>query len=400
MQSMSHQRRVANLLLLATVAASISDLLLDLQVAWSLASNLGSVLAPATVLASSLLFRAAMSVVVGGIVDRYAPRTTMLLGLIGSLLLLLAFLAFVPIILTNVLAAVVFVLANDFCQSIFRRSSLIMASRSLRTEVFIKFQARAGVAGRLVGTAGLLSSGVLIAFVSVSVVVMIVAFGYMCAAVACFFATPGATRDAGEPRERLTLVGDLRLVGSMLMRSRFLRGFTLVLFVANLAYGFVPQLLPLALSIDESVQSLTMIRAGIAVGEIIGLVIVERFSRHVGRLFRLSMIGGGASVVLATAGVPMGLVVGAFLLYGLFDALSQPLFSYAVKQIDEEHRARVLGGIDAIVLLSPSVGLFIGSWLAEGGVLLSGVFVCLIFVVCLLIVHRNPVLSSPKLERE
>ena len=135
-------------------------------------------------------------------------------------------------------------------------------------------------------------------------------------------------------------------------------------------------------------------------GEIIGLVIVERFSRHVGRLFRLSMIGGGASVVLATAGVPMGLVVGAFLLYGLFDALSQPLFSYAVKQIDEEHRARVLGGIDAIVLLSPSVGLFIGSWLAEGGVLLSGVFVCLIFVVCLLIVHRNPVLSSPKLERE
>ena len=124
MQSMSHQRRVANLLLLATVAASISDLLLDLQVAWSLASNLGSVLAPATVLASSLLFRAAMSVVVGGIVDRYAPRTTMLLGLIGSLLLLLAFLAFVPIILTNVLAAVVFVLANDFCQSIFRRSSL------------------------------------------------------------------------------------------------------------------------------------------------------------------------------------------------------------------------------------------------------------------------------------
>ena len=152
MQSMSHQRRVANLLLLATVAASISDLLLDLQVAWSLASNLGSVLAPATVLASSLLFRAAMSVVVGGIVDRYAPRTTMLLGLIGSLLLLLAFLAFVPIILTNVLAAVVFVLANDFCQSIFRRSSLIMASRSLRTEVFIKFQARTGVAGRLVGT--------------------------------------------------------------------------------------------------------------------------------------------------------------------------------------------------------------------------------------------------------
>ena len=88
------------------------------------------------------------------------------------------------------------------------------------------------------------------------------------------------------------------------------------------------------------------------------------------------------------------------LLYGVFDALSQPLFSYAVKQIGEEHRARVLGGIDAIVLLSPSVGLFIGSWLAEGGVLLSGVFVCLIFVVCLLIVHRNPVLSSPKLERE
>ncbi len=85
-----------------------------------------------------------------------------------------------------------------------------MASRSLRTEVFIKFQARTGVAGRLVGTAGLLSSGVLIAFVSVSVVVMIVAFGYMCAAVACFFATPGATRDAGKPRERLTLAGDLR----------------------------------------------------------------------------------------------------------------------------------------------------------------------------------------------
>ena len=107
---------------------------------------------------------------------------------------------------------------------------------------------------------------------------------------AVLLCAPGATRDAGKPREHLTLAGDLRLVGSLLMRSRFLRGFTLVLFVANLAYGFVPQLLPLALSIDESVQSLTMIRAGIAVGEIIGLVIVERFSRHVGRLFRLSMI--------------------------------------------------------------------------------------------------------------
>jgi len=390
-----------SMLLTASIAASLGDMLFDLYISWSLAANLGSVMAAAAVLGSSAAFQAVVALVVGSLVDRFRPRTAMLGGLLGSLVVLAAFAMLASAAVRSIPVAVTLVLINDFFQDVFGRACVLAASRSLTGEGFVKFQARNGIAGRVVGTVGLLGSGVLVAFGHPAVIAATVSAFYACAALAVI---PVRLSVAGKPAQKRSALraaaDDLRLVGRTLFLDPFLRSFTLILLIANLAYGFVPRMLPLAMSLHRSVNDLTAMRVAIAIGELIGLVVVDRLARKIGPLFRVSMVGAGLAVVVATLGLPQWVVLVAFGLYGLFDSLSQPLFSYAITRIDPESRGRVLGGIDAIVLLSPSIGLFIGSFLAERSLVLSGIYVTVIFAICLMIALVNPELAHPEFADE
>ena len=57
------------------------------------------------------------------------------------------------------------------------------------------------------------------------------------------------------------------------------------MFLLNLAYGFVPNILPVMFSVQSKVQlPFGVIKSMMAVGEIIGLMIVNKFGHYVSRL--------------------------------------------------------------------------------------------------------------------
>ena len=63
----------------------------------------------------------------------------------------------------------------------------------------------------------------------------------------------------------------------------------------------------------------------------------------------------------------------------MFDSLTQPLFSYVITTIDAENRGKILGGIDTLILMSPTIGIAIGTHLltmnyVNGFLYLSGIF--------------------------
>lgn len=80
------------------------------------------------------------------------------------------------------------------------------------------------------------------------------------------------------------------------------------------------------------------------------------------------------------------LLVVIFLLYGMFDALTQPMFSYMIVNIDEKNRGKILGGIDMILLFSPSIGIAIGTKLIAINYALAVLYLAAVFGIGLLII--------------
>lgn len=85
-----------------------------------------------------------------------------------------------------------------------------------------------------------------------------------------------------------------------------------------------------------------------------------------------------------------------FLLYGVFDALTQPMFSYMITRIDEKNRGKILGGIDALLLLSPSFGIAIGTKLIAVNYNWAILYLTIIFAGGFLMVTLNRKLNHLK----
>lgn len=397
------RKRSAWVLLSAVVVSALGDLLFDLYVAWTLTQHLGSVMGAAVVLASSITFRALLAFFLGGLVDRIRRRVAMVCANAGSILVLLVFLGVHEVATRTVWLAVALVLLNDAFNELFRRAYVVSASVILTSEDFVRFQARASIALRVVSTAEMLLVGLAISVLDGQTILLLDIASFALAGSLCILVRGvDGQRDVEQSRFDIRdLWEDIVLVCRRLTSDDYLRVFVILMLVLNLAYGFVPQLLPLVLaSSAESVTELSWLRAGIAIGEVVGLVVVERLARHVGLLFRISMVGCGCAVLTATLGLPSPVAVASLALYGVFDSLSQPLFSYTVTRIDESVRGRVLGGIDAVILLSPSLGILVGSSLAGVSELLSGVFIFAVFMVGLLIAVANKALGGAKLVSE
>ena len=88
------------------------------------------------------------------------------------------------------------------------------------------------------------------------------------------------------------------------------------------------------------------------------------------------------------------LLVFLFLSYGFFDAITQPLFSYTISSIDKDIRSRVLGGIDTIILLSPSIGMFMGTVIMQVNHWMGFIYLAVIFILAFLLMCLNDNLNQ------
>ena len=394
MRGMSSNVRIQGLLV-AVVISGVGDLLFDLYIAWTLAVQYDTIMAAAGLIGASLLFRAILALFLGTVVDRYSKRRLLVASNAGSVVVLATFMVVGDYAISSVGFAVALVLVNDVFNELFSRAYIVSASMLSLEKEFIRFQARATVGLRVVATVGMVLAGWLISVLSGQQVIAVDLVSFCLCGVVCFFVAPSVSVSDGAVRHLPAPFADLKLMLRRIFRDRYLLSFTTLMLVLNLAYGFVPQLFPLILAREESSSfDLGWLRAGIAIGEICGLLVMERLAAHVRGLFVISMVGCGVTV--AVAGLDISLIAGAVLLalYGAFDALSQPLFSHTVMMIDSSERGRVLGGVDAIILLTPTLGILVGSRLAEYGTWCAGLFVSLVFVAGLVLMFSLPGIQS------
>lgn len=133
-----------------------------------------------------------------------------------------------------------------------------------------------------------------------------------------------------------------------------------------------------------------------AVGEIIGLMIVNKFGHYVSRLFKLAMLACGVCMLCIPI-CPFFLTGFLFLIYGMFDSLTQPLFSYVITTIDADNRGKILGGIDTLILMSPTIGIAIGTQFLTSNYVNGFLYLSGIFLIGLLLMLFNKNLNHIRL---
>ena len=275
-----------------------------------------------------------------------------------------------------------FILLNDICNTVFSSAYTTYAAEKFEETLFIKFQSTVTMFSRTIYIIGSAAAGWMITWVSGSSLFLIdTASFFVCAFLIGRLDAAGGNvkRSSSSKGLMISLLKDIKISYHSIFRSALIRNMVLIMFLLNLAYGFVPNILPVMFSVQsESSITLGVIKSMMAVGEILGLMIVNKFGHYVSRLFKLAMLVCGMCMLCIPI-CPFSLTGFIFLIYGMFDSMTQPLFSYIITTIDSENRGKILGGIDTLILLSPTIGIAIGTYAltlnyVDGFLYLSGIF--------------------------
>ncbi|BEP27991.1 MFS transporter [Helicovermis profundi] len=377
-------------LLSAIIINSFGDILFDLFIVWSITVNSGDVMNAVYLIGGSILFRALLSMFIGILIDRYSKKLLMIISNISSVVVISALFLFLRFELSTLWIGIFFILINDINNEIFRRGYVAISAEIFEESLFIKFQSSYSVIVKVLSIGGSVIVGLMITYMSQSLIFSIDILTFIIAIVLVYQIKSDKIYVIKE-KEKLkikefssiynTLISEVKVAFTAIFKVKFLKQFVILMFVLNLAYGYIPYILPVILSSKiNSALFLGFIKAGIAVGEIIGLILVVKFGNNISLLFKFSMIGCIISIVVVNFIDESIIIVLGFSMYGFSDSLTQPLFSHTVSSLDDKDRGKILGGIDTIILLSPSLGMFIGTFLQKINMTFSVIFLVGVFL--------------------
>lgn len=388
----------------AIVINNLGDVLFDLFIVWKVTENSQDVLNAVYLMGSSILFRAILAIFIGTLVDRCNKKIMIISANISSALIITSFAFLYEYILDNLWIGIVFILLNDINNEIFGRSYLLLASELFDKETFIKFQAKYTVVNRVVTTIGSVLVGFLMSVLTDSMIFTIDIITFLVSAL-CIWPIKNTVKNNYNKEVDVSVIRnigtDLKCMFEEMLHSQFIIKFVLIMFILNLAYGYIPYVLPLKLASEVSSPSLLGgMKSAISIGEIIGLLLVNYKGQRVSMLFKISMLGNACCMISLLFVSNAYILILIFLLYGFLDSITQPLFSYTVTIIDEKNRGKIIGGIDTIILISPSIGMYFISRIMN--VNESVGYLCLtgIFLGTFLIVKYSKELNQIEVEKQ
>ncbi len=381
-----------NLLISAIAINNMGDIIFDLFIVWGLSSATGQFMNAVYVIGTSVAFRAILSFFVGSFVDKHSKKKMMVISHISSIIIISCFGLLWGLVKRYVAIGLVFVLLNDINNELFSRSYISMTSDIFDENQYIKFQSHSNIVIRIISVGGAALAGTLIEHVSEHTVFIIDIVTYL---VSLLLITKvnykekvmSNTLSRGIIK---TITSDIKYTIMTVWHSSYLLAFIVLMFVLNLAYGYIPQILPVFIAnITESATLLGVLKSSMTIGEIVGLALVSKLSQYVSATFKVSMLLN-VFIIMAIYFIenPYLLVV-CFVLYGFSDSLTQPLFGYTVSNLDNANRGKLLGGIDAIIMFSPSIGIYAISAISTYKEFLGGIILSVIFVIGFLIVSFN-----------
>lgn len=384
---------------------NLGDLFFDLFVVWAVATSRGGMLGAAGMLGTSVLWRGCLSLVVGLVVDRVNKKRLLLWTNLFSMVIITVFFAFYRQGLPHYGFCLLYILLNDVNNAFYDRAFTLLESDMFSKEQFIRLEAALAAADRLVATGGAALAGFAIATLNplVFYLVDMASFVLAGAAVALLVTPPetvGAGHEGGLKGVVRNLGSDLSMTFRTLFSDPFLRTFMVLMMVLNLAYGEIIYLLPLQVA-DHfgSPEVLGGLKAALSAGSMIGLVVVARFAARVELLFLISMLANVALFLLMALMPPVAGFMVLFFAYDFFDSLTQPAFSYLVTGLDKEKRGKLLGGVDCVLLATPSVGMWLLTPLFQRSMPLGFVALAGLFVLGFGLVKKTGVLRSVDLKR-
>lgn len=384
-------------LLLAVLISAFGDVLFDLFIVWKITVDSQSIMNAAYMLGSSIVFRGILSLGIGIIIDKYSKKNLIVYSNIISAIIIAIFAVSYRFVIEHIIIGISFILLNDVCNTIFFNTYMVIASEKFEKEKFITFQATSAMCTRCINILGAAIVGVMINYIPDIYIFIIDVISFLVSAMIVGKVDYKYIKRNNGNLKKFSgelFKHEIREAYQYILKNPIVRGIVIIIFGLNLAYGFIPNILPLMLSgkIGNSML-LGTIKAMIALGEILGLAIVNRYGKYVSRLFKIAMFFCSICM-LSLIIVDSWFLSVIFFFYGMFDAITQPMFSYMVTNIDMEHRGKVLGGIDAFLLLSPGLGIAIGTKLIETNYCLGFVYLAIIFLCGLLGIMLNKDLND------
>ena len=396
------ERRIKNKdyrrLLMAIIVSEFGDVLFDLFIVWKITMDSQNIMNAAYMLGSSIAFRGILSLGIGIIIDKYNKKKLIIGSNILSALIIATFAVAYPFVIGHIMVGIAFILVNDICNAVFWNTYTVIASEKFPKEEFITFQSNSAMCTRCVQIAGAAVVGVMIdvipdvAIFGIDILTFLVSAMLISKIDYAWKQKDSAGKISGEEN----IICQIKNAFQFIIQSPIVRGIVILVFGLNLAYGFIPNILPLTLA-EQSGNAVLLgsIKSMMALGELFGLLIVNRYGKYISGLFQIAMFCCGICM-LSLMVIHNWFLVIVFLLYGVFDAMTQPMFSYMITRIDEKNRGKILGGIDALLLLSPSFGIAIGTKLIAVNYNWAILYLTIIFAGGFLMVTLNRKLNHLK----
>lgn len=383
-------------LLSSSIVNKLGDVFFDLFIIWKIAVN-SNVMNAVYLLSGSILFRAVLAMFSGILVDRFNKKHLIYIVNLISILIVFLFASNFDLFLVHINICMLLILLNNICNEIFYRCTLSLGAELSDKAVFIQYQSFSSITTKIIDIIGSALIGFMIAIIPEQ---SIFALDIMTFIVSTLFIMQIKYVDLSLIKSRrLSIRADVKTAINYIHKSKFIRSFILIMFMLNLAYGFIPNVLPLVLS-SKTADSIFfgLLKSSITAGSIGGLLMVLKVGNKVSCLFKISMLGSAICMLFMLLPLNAVFLVLLFLAYGFFDAITQPLFSYTVASIDDSIRGKVMGGIDTIILLSPSLGMVIGSAIMQFNVNFVFIYLSFIFLIVFIIVSLHHELNKIELE--
>lgn len=383
---------------------NIGDIIFDLFITWSITQSTGKILSAVYLMGTSIAFRAILALFLGSIVDRYNKKTLIIISHISSIIIILTFSFCWNWVLNNIGIGILFILANDINNELFRRCYITMSAEIFPANTYIKFQSTSMIINRVVSILGTSISGFLIAYLDstfifeIDIITYIISLLLLMQISYTYKNTVDSEKTISFRANFKNIINDIKYALKSIINSKYILSFTILMFILNMAYGYIPNIMPIYISNNlNSPTLLGFIKSAMTIGEIIGLAVVTKLSSYVSKTFKVSMIGNAILMFGMLYINNLYLIILIFAMYGFFDSLTQPLFSYTVTLIEEKNRGKILGGIDAIILFSPSIGMYLITQSINLNVIAGTFILVLIFVAAYLIISLNKSLHAIKL---
>ena len=377
------------LLISAIAINAIGDIIFDLFIVWELSSATGNFMNAVYVIGTSVAFRAILSFFVGSFVDKHSKKKMMIISHISSIVIISLFALFWEVIKHYIVIGLVFVLLNDVNNELFNRSYISMTSGMFDENQYIRFQSYSNIVIRIISVGGAALAGILIEQIPEHMIFIIDIGTYFISLllIAKVIYKENVISNVFSKGIIDTILSDIKYTLVTIWHSSYLLAFSVLMFVLNLAYGYIPMILPVfKANIAESASFLGVLKSSITIGEVMGLAVASKMCRYVSTTFKISMLLNIFVIMAIYLLENQYLLVVCFTLYGFSDSLTQPLFGYTISNLDNANRGKLLGGIDAIILFSPGIGIYVISAISNYNKFLGGIILSAIFMIGFLIV--------------